>query len=196
MTQGGVCLHTREGVPDNMGINMHSQGQENQPSSVITLSDTYEFTTDAAGDISTSYGRMDLSAYLDPASGDALVPIAVATQIREPGQALTAGQWAKYGGSSDGVVDSNSIRVIGTSRAYSQINNVGIASEGVCYLHDQQLIWSVDDSIAANEKFSGIWHSEEWGPDRLGHTPIVADLLFGVEMEGNAAQNADYRFSS
>ena len=177
-----------------MGINLHSAGLENQSTSVITLSDTYEFTTDANGDISTAYGRMDLSGYLDPASGDALVPVAIATQIREPGQSLTAGQWAKYGGSADGNTDSNSMRVIATSRAYSQINNVGIASEGIHYLRDQQLVWSCNDVAVNDEVFSAMWHDEEWGPDRLGHTPLVADLLFGVEFEGNASQNANTTF--
>ena len=149
----------------------------------VILRDRMQFQLDGSGDRSTLYGRIDLSAYVNPVSREGLAVKEIRFHLRAPNGSLTnsgvlepVGDWLSSSGS---VGVQAAIKLFATTRAYENAKEVGIASPDVlCVLEKYSITGATP---AGTTPALVVW--EEWyGPADLhpeGYT-VVSDLLIGV----------------
>jgi len=159
----------------------------------VLLRDRMQFTFDATGDRTTLYGRIDLSAYVNPISREGLAIKEVKFQLREPTQGtfLNTGCFspvADWASSSGTVGLLSAVKLYATTRAYENAAEVGIASPDVLCVYEKIAVQGIQGSGD-----SGLSTYEYWyGPADLhpdGFT-VVSDLLIGIAAD-NWALNAD-----
>ena len=160
----------------------------------VILRDRMQFTMDAGGDRSTLYGRIDLSAYVDPVNRQGLAVKEVRFHIRETGATTlnNTGIWRPVGdwiSSSTTIGSGAALKLYATTRAYENASEVGIASPDVLCVYEIQQLIGVQGTGD-----SGLWIKENWyGPKDLhpeGYT-VVSDLLIGVAADGWLQGDAD-----
>lgn len=148
----------------------------------IILRDRMQFDLDGSGDRSTLYGRIDLSAYVNPVSRDGLAIKEVRFQLRDQSGGLTntgaLPPVADFQSASGSAGVQSCIKLYATTRAYENASDVGIASPDVLCALDKFSVVGVNGTGD-----SGLLCWEDWyGPKDLhpeGYT-VVSDLLIGV----------------
>jgi hypothetical protein len=149
----------------------------------VILRDRMQFELDGSGNRTTLYGRIDLSAYVNPVSRDGLAIKEVRFQLREgtgsglpnTGALAPVADWI---GGSGSVGTQSCIKLYATTRAYENASEVAIGSPDVlCVLDKFSVVGTQGDGA------SGLLAWEDWyGPKDLhpeGYT-VVSDLLIGV----------------
>ena len=146
----------------------------------VILRDRMQFDLDNVGDRTTLYGRIDLSSYVNPVSRDGLAIKEVLFQLRDQSGGLAntgilspIGDWSPGGGATG---TTCAIKVYGTTRAYENASEVGIASPDVLCVYEKTQ--SVGPSASEPLVVNDYWY----GPKDLhpeGFT-VVSDLLIGV----------------
>lgn len=148
------------------------------------LRDRLQFTLDASGNLTTVYGRIDLSAFTSGKKGLAIKEIMF--QLRDPANAT--GVFSIVGdnlNTSGSATSRSSIKLYATTRAYENAADVGIASPDVLCVEEQQWVLSPVDGAAQPVGSYAQWDRHFYGPEDLhpeGFT-VVSDLLIGICME-------------
>jgi hypothetical protein len=157
----------------------------------VLLRDRMQFTFNATGDRTTLYGRIDLSAYVNPISREGLAIKEVKFQLREPTQATFANTGcfspvADWQSSSGTVGVLSAVKIYATTRAYENAAEVGIASPDVLCVYEKIAVTGANSPSGTGGDLTTY---EYWyGPADLhpdGFT-VVSDLLIGI-----AADNWD-----
>jgi len=157
-----------------------------------------QFDLDTAGNRTTLYGRIDLSAYVNPVERSGLAVKQMFFQLRAPNGGTLTGIFdpvAKAVG-LDPLQDAvSSLKIWLSTRAYENAVDVGIASPDVLCVYERS-------SIAGNTIFDAgvpissaalVIHDEWYGPEDLhpsGYT-VVSDLLVGIAAEGWESEESD-----
>lgn len=157
----------------------------------VILRDRMQFTLDAGGDQTTLYGRIDLSAYCNPVDRSGLSIKAVyfhlrnqsgvATALTNTGMMTPVGDW-QSANTAAGVVSA--MKVYGSTRAYENASEVGIASPDVlCVMEMYSAIGQAPLGGATDGNAAPlVLHNQWYGPEDLhpsGYT-VVSDLLIGI----------------
>jgi hypothetical protein len=157
----------------------------------VILRDRMQFDLNVTGNRTTLYGRIDLSAYVNPVERQGLAVKQMFFQLRSPNALDT------YTGVFDPVANSigtnfetdkvASLKMWLSTRAYEDAKDVGIASPDVLCVYERS-------SIAGNTVFdagsaitsAALINEDHWyGPEDLhpsGYT-VVSDLLVGIAAE-------------
>lgn len=161
----------------------------------VILRDRMQFDLDAQGDRTTLYGRIDLSSYVNPVSRDGLAIKQVLFQLRDQSGGLAntgilnpIGDWAPAGGATG---QTSAIKVYGTTRAYENAAEVGIASPDVLCVYERTSM--VGKETALNDSAPLVVSDYWYGPEDLhpeGFT-VVSDLLIGVAVDNWVNQASD-----
>lgn len=161
----------------------------------VILRDRLQFTLDGQGDLTTVYGRMDLSQFTAGKKGLAIKEVRF--QLRDPDQGNTgifridadsisqSGTTADFGG----------YKLFATTRAYENASDVGIASPDVLCVEEGQWIIGpyVQDPASNNPGGWATWERKWFGPEDLhpaGFT-VVTDLLIGIALDNWERQAGD-----
>ena len=157
----------------------------------LIMRDRLQFTLDGGGDLTTVYGRMDLSAYTTGRKGLAIKEVKF--HLRDPTDGGNCGIFsisAMAGSSSGSAAGVGNYKLYATTRAYENASDVGIASPDVLCVEEGQ--WIVSPLIAAGGADLGtgtsnyaVWDRKWYGPDDLhpeGFT-VVSDLLIGIAFD-------------
>ena len=144
----------------------------------LILRDRLQFTlTDQGGfsDLAVVYGRMDLSDYVSVVENNGLSIKEVRIQVRNP--LGNAASLPLNIGAAGGISAESVIQIFGTTTAYENGADVGIASPNVFSFAE---IRSYNDQAGLSDVN---WNNfTEWGVPDLhpdGYT-VVTDLLFGI----------------
>lgn len=148
----------------------------------VILRDRMQFDL-AGADRPTLYGRIDLSAYVNPVSREGLAIKEVRFQFRDQSGGLAntgcLPPLADFLSSSGTTGVQSALKVYATTRAYENASDVGIASPDVLCVYEK---YSVCGATPAGTT-PGILVWENWfGPKDLhpeGYT-VVSDLLIGI----------------
>ncbi|GAG67798.1 unnamed protein product [marine sediment metagenome] len=149
------------------------------------LRDRLQFTIDASGDLTTVYGRMDLSAFTGGKKGLAIKEVMF--QLRDPAGSNT-GVFSLVGdnlNASGSGPSQSSLKLFATTRAYENAADVGIASPDVLCVEEQQWILGSVDAAISPESGYAQWDRHFYGPEDLhpeGFT-VVSDLLIGIAFD-------------
>lgn len=160
----------------------------------VILRDRMQFDLDGDGNRTTLYGRIDLSAYVNPVSRDGLAIKEVRFQLRDQSGGLPntgclppVSEWLSNTGES-GI--QSALKVYATTRAYENASDVGIASPDVLCVFEKYC--SIGATPANTTPALIVW--ENWfGPKDLhpeGYT-VVSDLLIGVAADNWENQQGD-----
>lgn len=147
----------------------------------VILRDRMQFDLDGSGDRTTLYGRIDLSAYVNPVQRDGLAIKEVRFQLRQPANGNTGffkpvADFVSSGGNAGA---QSALKLYATTRAYENASDVGIASPDVLCVYE--LLSSVGVTPAGVSP-NFITTERFYGPKDLhpeGFT-VVSDLLIGV----------------
>jgi len=147
----------------------------------VILRDRMQFDLDGSGDRTTLYGRIDLSAYVNPVARDGLAIKEVRFQLRQPSNGNTGffKPVADFQSSGGSVGAQSAIKLYATTRAYENAADVGIASPDVLCVYEA--LSSVGVTPAGTTP-NFITTERFYGPKDLhpeGFT-VVSDLLIGV----------------
>lgn len=159
----------------------------------IILRDRMEFTLDENGDLTTVYGRIDLSAYVNVQKKAGLAVKQIFFHVRE--QASTAlantGIWDPVADYQDANGNTSALKIVACTRAYEFMKDIGIASPDVLCIQEYTSTTSPDDGDA--NAGTSYWNTDRYfGPTDMhpeGYT-LVSDLLIGVAVD-NWERNAD-----
>jgi hypothetical protein len=161
----------------------------------VILRDRLQFTLDGSGDLTTVYGRVDLSQFTAGKKGLAIKEVRF--QLRDP----TNGNCGIFRLDADDISSSGSAadyggyKLFATTRAYENAADVGIASPDVLCVEEGQWIVgpyvqdnNYDPATGAGNNPGGwaIWERDWYGPEDLhpeGFT-VVTDLLIGIAVDG------------
>tara|TARA_R100000654_G_scaffold51913_1_gene78053 strand:+ start:355 stop:945 length:591 start_codon:yes stop_codon:yes gene_type:complete len=148
----------------------------------VILRDRMEFTLDSSGDISTVYGRIDLSAYCNVVAKTGLAVKEIYFHVREQNSALldNTGIWDPVADLQAGDGHTAGLKIVATSRAYQSLADVGIASPDVICV--QEYSSTTSPSGTDDEGTAYVVTDRYYGPTDLhpaGYT-LVSDLLIGV----------------
>ena len=141
----------------------------------LILRDRLQFDFNNAGDVSTVYGRIDLSDFVNVVSGKGLAIKEVRYQLRNPaGETGTLNPNLQNFAVSTG---TSSIKMYATTSAYENASDVGISSPNVLSVVEMTTV----AQVGVNEKtFQNQW--VEWSTPDLhpsGYN-VVTDLLIGI----------------
>lgn len=160
----------------------------------IILRDRMQFDLDSAGDRTTLYGRVDMSAYVNPVSREGLAIKEIRFHLRAPegglgntGALAPIADWLSTSGS---VGIQSALKVFATTRAYQNAKEVGIASPDVICVLEK---YSITGATPANTTPALLAWETWYGPADLhpeGYT-IVSDLLIGVAGDNWDLQDND-----
>ena len=147
----------------------------------IILRDRMQFEMGGDGNLSTLYGRIDLSQYVSPVSRTGISVKEIKFMLRAPNSTLMPNT-GSYPIVADAVPGTDPelacIKIYATTRAYELASDVGIASPDVLCVRELQSF--VGDQ---NNAESAVWNTDTWyGPADLhpeGYT-VVSDLLIGI----------------
>jgi len=149
----------------------------------IMLRDRMEFTFDGNGDISTLYGRVDLSDYVSVLNSDGLAIKEVRWQLRNPNQADT-GQFdpVMLTPLATATDQFAGLKIWACTVAYQSAQDVGIGSPNVIALEERHTrIVPIQDNgtnVGGNTSFGREWYGTlDLHPD--GYT-VVTDMLIGI----------------
>lgn len=149
----------------------------------VILRDRMQFDLDGSGNRTTLYGRIDLSAYVNPVARDGLAIKEVRFQLRDQsGGLVNTGALPPVadflsGSGTTGV--QSALKVFATTRAYENASDVGIASPDVICVMDK---FSICGATPAGTTPALLAWENWYGPKDLhpeGYT-VVSDLLIGV----------------
>ena len=147
----------------------------------VILRDRMQFDLDGSGDRTTLYGRIDLSAYVNPVARDGLAIKEVRFQLRQPTNGNTGffKPVADFQSSGGSVGSQAAIKLYATTRAYENAADVGIASPDVLCVYEalSSVVVTpagVSPNFITTERFYG---PKDLHPE--GFT-VVSDLLIGV----------------
>jgi len=161
----------------------------------VILRDRMQFDFDGSGDRTTLYGRIDLSAYVNPVERSGLAVKQMFFQLRSPNGGTNTGIFDPVGAIvslGPEVSTLSSIKMWLSTRAYENAVDVGIASPDVLCVWER-------NSVAGNTVYDGATPStsasilirDHWyGPEDLhpsGYT-VVSDLLVGIAAEKWASE--------
>ena len=165
----------------------------------IILRDRMQFTVDASGDLTTLYGRIDLSAYVNPVSRAGISVKEIKFMLRHPTSAETpnTGNFEQIGNpvnlsATDPIVSG--LKMFATTRAYENAADVGIASPDVLCVY-QRMCYTSPTTASTGDRV-GQWYTltEDWyGPADLhpeGYT-VVSDLLIGLAVDDWSSVSSD-----
>lgn len=164
-------------------------------STVLTLSsgdvmirDRFQVQVNADGNIATLYGRVDLSDYNDLPQSRGLMVKHVRASIRDRSDTLltNTGNFNYFSNTDLSITTdsyiSSATKLWVTTRAYSNGEEVGIASPDVLYTKETTLLGSFNGANSQN--FVGNLYTEENLGDFAPHGfPIISDLLVGIAMD-------------
>lgn len=177
-------LLIRRGVfPDNMAVS----------TAPVILRDRVQFTLDAAGEIDTVYGRIDMSDYVNVTEKKGFRISDIVVQFRDPnnagGDVANTGNWIPFG-DSDPTVGSDgrdAWKVTVGSRAYEAMKEVGIGSPDVLHIEEYSC-WTYNPAAGeyATEYFHNTYPITMLAP--RGYT-IVSDLLVGVSVDSSSTNS-------
>ncbi len=141
----------------------------------LIMRDRLQFDFDAAGDVATVYGRIDLSDFVNVVTGKGLAIKEVRYQLRDPTNTNNTGTLDPL--LLGGAGTFASIKMFATTSAYENATDVGISSPNVLSVVEMTSV-----AIAGvNEKtFQNQW--VEWSTPDLhpaGYN-VVTDLLIGI----------------
>ena len=160
----------------------------------VILRDRMQFTLSNTGDQTTLYGRVDLSAYVNPIDRSGLSIKSIYFHLRNQdgtqsglantGMMSPVGDWESAAPTSG---DVSAMKIYATTRAYENASEVGIASPDVLCVEE---IWSVvgKGPLGADTTQNAaplVLHNQWYGPEDLhpqGYT-VVSDLLVGVAVD-------------
>ena len=159
----------------------------------IILRDRMEFTLDENGDLTTVYGRIDLSSYVNVQKKAGLAVKQIFFHVRE--QASTAlantGIWDPVADYQDDNGNTSALKIVACTRAFEFMKDIGIASPDVICIQEYTSTTSPDDGDA--NAGTSYWNTDRYfGPADMhpeGYT-LVSDLLIGVAVD-NWERNAD-----
>ncbi len=154
----------------------------------IILRDRMQFTTDNAGNLTTLYGRIDLSAYVNPVSRAGISVKEIKFQLRDPTSDTTplTGAFpfvAESVNTNASDIQISAIKMYATTRAYENAADVGIASPDVLCVY-QRMCYTAPTAASSADRVGQFYTlTEDWyGPADLhpeGYT-VVSDLLIGL----------------
>lgn len=158
-----------------------------------------QFDLDGGGDRTTLYGRIDLSAYVNPVSREGLAIKEVRFQFRDQSGGLAntgcLPPIADFVSSSGSTGVQSALKVYATTRAYENASDVGIASPDVLCVYEKYSVCGASPTDAAGDLRTPallVW--ENWfGPKDLhpeGYT-VVSDLLIGIAVDNWAIQGGE-----
>ena len=159
----------------------------------IILRDRMEFTLDENGDLTTVYGRIDLSAYVNVQKKAGLAVKQIFFHVREQASVALAntGIWDPVADYQDDNGNTSALKIVACTRAYEFMKDIGIASPDVLCIQEYTSTTSPDDGEATAG--SSYWNTDRYfGPTDMhpeGYT-LVSDLLIGVAVD-NWERNAD-----
>ena len=157
----------------------------------VILRDRMQFDLDGSGDRTTLYGRIDLSAYVNPVSRDGLAIKEVRFQFRDQSGGLAntgcLPPVAEFLSASGSTGVQSALKVYATTRAYENAADVGIASPDVLCVFEKYSVCGA--TPGGTTPALQVW--ENWfGPKDLhpeGYT-VVSDLLIGIAADNWVAQ--------
>ncbi|AXH78302.1 MAG: hypothetical protein [Circular genetic element sp.] len=157
----------------------------------VILRDRMQFELDPSGDRTTLYGRIDLSAYVNPVERSGLAVKQMFFQLRSPSGGTLTGVFDPVANSfSPGSTEDKvaSLKMWLSTRAYENAVDVGIASPDVLCVYERSSI--VGNTVYSDPGVVGtsaaLINEDHWyGPEDLhpnGYT-VVSDLLVGIAAE-------------
>mgnify|MGYP003632675895 CR=1 FL=1 len=154
----------------------------------LILRDRMQFDFSGAGQRTTLYGRMDLSAWIDPISRQGLAIKEILIQPRNSASAAMplTGSFPLVGqflANNDTTPVESSLKIYATTRAYENASDVGIASPDVLCVYLRQTLTGPHAVVPATGVTQTYLARDYWyGPNDLhpeGYT-VVSDLLIGI----------------
>lgn len=141
----------------------------------VILRDRLQFDVDANGDVSTLYGRIDLSDYVSIPKSEGLKIKEVRYQLREPGlnqSGTFRAQWTALAAPFFGA-----IKFAATTTAYETLADVGIGSPNVISCVEWTQVLDADAYLVNNYNEYSTPHLHPEG------FPVVTDVLIGVAVD-------------
>jgi len=151
----------------------------------VILRDRLQFDTDAGGDTTLVYGRVDLSDYVSIVKNEGLAIKEIRFQLRDPSESAAFPTWM---GSEDAltvptsIANESSVRIVATTTAYELMEDVGIASPNVICMYERQSVTHASGTGASALFDTFAFHETLYGTPDLhpeGYD-VVTDLLIGV----------------
>tara|TARA_Y100001951_G_C11274225_1_gene260768 strand:- start:71 stop:664 length:594 start_codon:yes stop_codon:yes gene_type:complete len=149
----------------------------------LILRDRMQFDVDANGDVSTLYGRVDLSDYVSIPKSEGLKIKEIRFQVRDPTASPETGSFSQLLNLDATTQQFANLKLYSTTTAYETAVDVGIGSPNVinvvehqCYTHVVQNGSGVN--VGGNTLISYFEYGvPDLHPDGF---PVVTDLLVGV----------------
>lgn len=153
----------------------------------LILRDRLQFDVDASGDTALVYGRVDLSDFVNVVKREGMSIKEIRYQIRAPAQnnGVFLPSLVRAAG---GANPSASIKVFGTTTAYENIEDVGIASPDVINVLEMTTT-AFDDGVNITAIANQWTHFGTPDLHPEGYH-IVSDLLVGVAVSNITAQGS------
>ncbi len=151
----------------------------------VILRDRMQMTFDAGGDITTLYGRLDLSDYVSIPRKEGLNIKEIRFQMRDPNNATTAAKTGSFNGDLlSGSTNDNVafLKLYATTTAYESAQDVGIGSPNVLTVVEHHANFNVVQEGVTNVGGNLVIDFYEFGVPDLhpeGY-PVVTDLLIGI----------------
>lgn len=145
----------------------------------LIMRDRLQFDFDAAGDVATVYGRIDLSDFVNVVSGKGLAIKEVRYQLRDPTNTANTGTLDPLliGGSGTFA----SVKMFATTSAYENATDVGISSPNVLSVVEATsvaiIIASANGDAVSLQNQWVEWSTPDLHP--AGYN-VVTDLLIGI----------------
>ena len=153
-----------------------------------------EFTLDSNGDLTTVYGRIDLSAYVNVQKKAGLAVKQIFFHVREQASSAldNTGIWDPVADYQDANGNTSALKIVACTRAYEFMKDIGIASPDVLCIQEYTSTTS-PSGAAGDDEGTSYWNTDRYfGPSDMhpeGYT-LVSDLLVGVAVD-NWERNAD-----
>ena len=147
----------------------------------IILRDRMQFTIGTGGDVSTLYGRVDLSDYVSIPRKEGLNIKEIRFQLRDPSLTPTGSFNGRLNTSTTGNVFA-SLKMYATTTAYENAFDVGIGSPNVLTVVEHLCNVVNMQEGATNVGGNAVIQYYEYGVPDLhpeGY-PVVTDLLIGI----------------
>tara|TARA_R110002110_G_scaffold340936_1_gene551195 strand:- start:2431 stop:3012 length:582 start_codon:yes stop_codon:yes gene_type:complete len=145
----------------------------------LIMRDRLQFDFDAAGDVATVYGRIDLSDFVNVVSGKGLAIKEVRYQLRDPSNTANTGTLDPL--LIGGAGTFASIKMFATTSAYENATDVGISSPNVLSVVESTsvaiIIASANGDAVSLQNQWVEWSTPDLHP--AGYN-VVTDLLIGI----------------
>lgn len=145
----------------------------------LIMRDRLQFDFDAAGDVATVYGRIDLSDFVNVVSGKGLAIKEVRYQLRDPTNTANTGTLDPL--LIGGAGTFASLKMFATTSAYENATDVGISSPNVLSVVETTsvaiIIASANGDAVSLQNQWVEWSTPDLHP--AGYN-VVTDLLIGI----------------